>query len=133
MGRIVCSFFHWFTRTFITRKSWAYGWDADNELYKVRIFKFYTQLEKLRDGGGPRADLIGSYLSATEERIKDFINSLYPIRELDPSAEMKMERLREELRTRNENEIKTRLKSVNFRIDYSVLEAVTGSDRVEAV
>jgi hypothetical protein len=55
------------------------------------------------------------------------------MRELDPSAEMKMDRLREELRTRDENELKTRLKSVNHKIDYSVLAAVTGSERVEAV
>ena len=50
------------------------------------------------------------------------------MRELDPSAEMKMDRLRDELRTRNEGELKTRLKSVNYKIDYSVLAAVTGTD-----
>jgi len=55
------------------------------------------------------------------------------MRELDPSAEMKMDRLREELRARDENELKTRLKSVNYKIDYSVLAAVTGSERVEGV
>jgi hypothetical protein len=55
------------------------------------------------------------------------------MRELIPSAEIKMDRLREELRARNENELKTRLKSVNHRIDYSVLTALTGSDRIEVV
>jgi hypothetical protein len=55
------------------------------------------------------------------------------MRELDPSAEMKMDRLREELRTRNENELKTRLKSVNHKLDYSVLAAVTGTERIEEV
>lgn len=55
------------------------------------------------------------------------------MRDLVPFAEMKMDRLREELRDRNENVIKTRLKSVNHRIDYSVLAALTGSDRIEAV
>jgi hypothetical protein len=55
------------------------------------------------------------------------------MRELDSSADMKMERLREELRTRNENELKTRLKSVNHKIDYSVLAAITGTERIEEV
>ena len=55
------------------------------------------------------------------------------MRELDSSAEMKMDRLREELRARDENELKTRLKSVNHKIDCSVLAAVTGSERVEVV
>ncbi len=55
------------------------------------------------------------------------------MRELDPSAEMKMDRLRDELRARNENELKSRLKSVNHRIDYSVLAAVTGTERIEEV
>jgi hypothetical protein len=55
------------------------------------------------------------------------------MRELDPSAEMKMDRLREELRTRNENELKMRLKSVNHKLDYSVLAAVTGTERIEEV
>jgi hypothetical protein len=132
------------------RDSWAYGWDADNQLfvafllchpsisnlpfrYRERIIKTYGQLEKLRDAGGPHADLVASYLVGTQERITVIANSLYNMRDLDPSAEMKMDRLREELRARNENEIKTRLKSVNHRIDYSVLAAVTGSERIEAV
>lgn len=55
------------------------------------------------------------------------------MRELDPSAEMKMDRLRDELRARNEGELKTRLRSVNHKIDYSVLAAVTGTDRIEEV
>lgn len=55
------------------------------------------------------------------------------MRELDRSTDMKMERLRDELRARNESELKTRLKSVNHRIDYSVLEAITGTDRIEEV
>ncbi len=55
------------------------------------------------------------------------------MRELDPPAEMKMDRLRDEFRARNENELKTRLKSVNYSIDYSVLEAITGTDRIEEV
>jgi hypothetical protein len=46
---------------------------------------------------------------------------------------MKMARLRDELRARNENELKTRLKSVNHRIDYSVLAAITGTERIEEV
>lgn len=46
---------------------------------------------------------------------------------------MKMDRLREELRTRNENELKMRLKSVNHKLDYSVLAAVTGTERIEEV
>jgi len=62
-----------------------------------------------------------------------FINSTYYMRELDPSADMKMERLRDELRARNEGELKTRLKSVNHKIDYSVLAAVTGTERIEEV
>ncbi|KAI0251008.1 hypothetical protein BJV78DRAFT_1213669 [Lactifluus subvellereus] len=111
---------------------WAYGWDADNQLYSERITKTFTQLKKLKDAGGPHADLVASYLSETEERITVFFNSLYNMRELDHSAEMKMDRLREELRIRNENEIKTRLKSVNHKIDYSVLAAITGSERIEA-
>ena len=132
------------------RNSWAYGWDADNQLlvafllchplisnlhirYRERIIKTYGQLEKLRDAGGPHGDLVAAYLEGTQERITVIANSLYNIRELDPSAGMKMDRLREELRARNENEIKTRLKSVNHRIDYSVLAAVTGSERIEAV
>ena len=136
---------------FITcRDSWAFGWDADNQLfvafllchpsisdirrrYRERIVKAYGQLEKLRDAGGPHADLIASYLSETEERITVIVNSLYNMRELDPSMEMKMDRLREELRAQNENKIKTQLKSVNYKIDYSLLAAVTGSERIEAV
>ncbi|KAH9994636.1 hypothetical protein BJV77DRAFT_1066635 [Russula vinacea] len=110
---------------------WAYGWDADNQLYRERIIKTYTQLQKLRDGQGPHADLVASYLSETEERVTIFAKSLYNMRELDPSAEMKMDRLREELRTRNENELKMRLKSVNHKLDYSVLAAVTGTERIE--
>ena len=55
------------------------------------------------------------------------------MRDQDSSVEMKMDRLRDELRTRNENEIKMRLRSVNHKIDYSVLAALTGSDRVESV
>ena len=101
--------------------------------YRERITKTYAQLQKLRDGQGPHADLVGSYLSETEERITVFANSLYNMRELDPSAEMKMERLRDELRARNENELKTRLKSVNHKFDYSVLAAVTGTERTEEV
>lgn len=62
-----------------------------------------------------------------------FVNSTYPMRELDASADMKMDRLRDELRARNENELKTRLKSVNHRIDYSVLAAITGTERIEEV
>lgn len=93
----------------------------------------YTQLEKLKDAGGPRATLVENYLSQTQERITVFADSIYKMRELDPSAEMKMDRLREELRARDENELKTRLKSVNYKIDYSVLAAVTGSERVEGV
>jgi hypothetical protein len=62
-----------------------------------------------------------------------FINSTYNMRELDPSADMKMDRLRGELRARTENELKTRLKSVNHKIDYSVLAAVTGTERIEEV
>lgn len=46
---------------------------------------------------------------------------------------MKMERLRDEFRAKSESELKTRLKSVNHRIDDSVLEAVTGTDRIEEV
>jgi len=112
---------------------WAYGWDADNQFYSERILKAYMQLEKLKDAGGPRATLVENYLSQTRERITVFANSLYKMRELDPSAEMKMDRLREELRARDENVLKTRLKSVNYKIDYSVLAAVTGSERVEGV
>ncbi|KAH9991978.1 hypothetical protein BJV74DRAFT_407332 [Russula compacta] len=111
---------------------WAYGWDADNRLYKERINKTYTQLQKLRDAGGPRGDLVAYYLSETQERAAFFVNSLYIMRDLDPSVEMKMDRLRDELRTRNENEIKMRLRSVSHRIDYSVLAALTGSDRIES-
>jgi hypothetical protein len=99
--------------------------------YSDRIKKAYTQLNTLKDAGGPRAGLVASYLSETEERITVFFNSLYYMRDLDPSADMKMTRLREEQRTRNESEIKTRLKSVNHKIDYSVLAAVTGSERIE--
>jgi phosphoribosylamine-glycine ligase len=97
------------------------------------VLKTYGQLEKLRDAGGPHADLVASYLSETQEHITVIVNSLYNIRDLDPSAEMKMDRLREELRALTENEIKIRLKSVNYKIDYSVLAAVTGSERIEAV
>jgi len=46
---------------------------------------------------------------------------------------MKMDRLRDELRARNEGDLKTRLKSVNHKIDYSVLAAVTGTERIEEV
>lgn len=62
-----------------------------------------------------------------------FVNSTYSMRDLDPSADMKMDRLRDELRARNESELKTRLKSVNHKIDYSVLAAVTGTERIEEV
>jgi hypothetical protein len=55
------------------------------------------------------------------------------MRDLDPSAEMKMDRLREEFRAQTENELKKRLKSVNHKISYSMLAAVTGSERTEAV
>lgn len=55
------------------------------------------------------------------------------MRELDPSAEMKMDRLRDELRTRTESELKTRLKSVNNKINDSMLAAVTGTERIEEV
>jgi hypothetical protein len=129
------------------RESWAYGWDKDNQMFVIilsatlqnlilrrysdRIKKTYTQLNMLKDAGGPRADLVASYISETEERITVFFNSLYYMRDLDPSADMKMTRLREEQRNRNENEIKMRLKSVNHKIDYSVLAAVTGSERIE--
>jgi len=101
--------------------------------YRERIVKTYRQLKKLRDARGPHADLVASYLAGTQERITVIANSLYHMRDLVPFAEMKMDRLREELRDRNENVIKTRLKSVNHRIDYSVLAALTGSDRIEAV
>ena len=101
--------------------------------YRERIIKTYKQFKKLRDAGGPHADLVASYLAETQERMTVIANSLYNMRELVPSAEMKMDRLREELRERNENEIKTRLKSVNHRIDYSVLTALTRSDRIEVV
>jgi len=111
---------------------WAYGWDADNRLYGERIVKTYTQLVKLKDAGDPNAELVDHYLSETEERISVYANSLYRMRELDPSAEMKMDRLRDQLRDRNEKEIKGRLKSVDHKIDYSVLAAVTGSERIEA-
>ena len=91
------------------------------------------QLEKLKDARGPRATLVENYLSQTQERITVFVKSIYTMRKLDPSAEMKMDRLREELRARDENILKTRLRSVNYKIDYSVLGAVTGSERVEGV
>ena len=136
---------------FITcRDSWAVGWDTDNQLfvafllchtsisdirsrYKERIVKTYGQFEKLGDAGGPQADLIASYLSETEERITVIVTSLYDMRELDSSTEMKMDRLREELRAQNEKKIKKQLKSVKYKIDYSLLAAVTGSERIEAV
>jgi len=150
MDCIVCSN-TWFSLAFMTcRGSWAYGWDADNWLfvmfypvhfmkllrlcrYGERIVKTYSQLVKLKDAGGPNAELIDYYLSETEERISVYANSLYKLRALDPSAEMKMDRLRDQLRDRNEKEIRGRLKSVNHKIDYSVLAAVTGSERIEAV
>jgi hypothetical protein len=62
-----------------------------------------------------------------------FANSTCNMHGLDPSAGMKMDRLRDELRTRNEGELKTCLKSVNHKIDYSVLAAVTGTERIEEV
>ncbi|KAH9960627.1 hypothetical protein BC827DRAFT_1268032 [Russula dissimulans] len=105
--------------------------DADNQLYSERIIKTYTQLGKLKDAGGPNADLVDFYHLETKERVTVLTNSLYNMRELDPSAQMKMDRLRDELCARNEHEIKTRLKSVNHKIDYSVLAAVTGSERIE--
>jgi phosphoribosylamine-glycine ligase len=124
--------------------------DADNQLlvvfllcyspksyactrYSERIIKTYTQLGKLKDAGGPNADLVDFYHLETKERVTVLTNSLYNMRELDPSAQMKMDRLRDELCARNEHEIKTRLKSVNHKIDYSVLAAVTGSERIERV
>ncbi|KAI0300100.1 hypothetical protein B0F90DRAFT_1817704 [Multifurca ochricompacta] len=76
-----------------------------------------------------QAEFVTLYLSGTE-RIAAFVNSIN-MREIDPPAQMKMDRLRDELRSRNENEIKTHFKSVNHRIDHSVLAAVTGSERVE--
>jgi len=131
MDDIVCLNI-WLIWAFITRRvSWAYGWDADNQLYSERITKTYTQLGKLKDAVGPNADLVDFYLLETKERVTVLTNSLYNMRELDPSAQMKMDRLRDELRARNEHEIKTRLKNVNHKIDYSVLAAVTGSERVE--
>jgi hypothetical protein len=149
MGCIVRSYSCFISLLITPRESWGYGWDNDNQMlvkflvsiskiltlrrYSERIKKTYTQLKKLQDAGGPHADLVAKYLSETEERITVFFNSLYYMRELDPSSKMKMTRLCEELRVRNENEIKTRLKSVNHKIDYSVLAAVTGSERIEAV
>jgi len=93
----------------------------------------FAQFEKLKDGGGPHADLVASYLQETKDKVTVFVNSTYNMRQLDPSADMKMNRLRDELRARNEGEFKTRLKSVNHKIDYSVLAAVTGTERIEEV
>jgi len=47
------------------------------------------------------------------------------MRKLDPSAEMKMDRVRDQLRDQDEKKIKGRLKSVEYKVDYSVLAAVT--------
>lgn len=55
------------------------------------------------------------------------------MRDLDHTSEMKMDRLRDDFRTRNENELKTRLKRVNHKLDYSVLAAITGTERTEEV
>lgn len=55
------------------------------------------------------------------------------MRGLDHFSEIKMDQLRDELRTRNENELKMRLKRVNHKLDYSVLAAITGTERIEEV
>ncbi|KAI0055964.1 hypothetical protein BV25DRAFT_1921375 [Artomyces pyxidatus] len=111
---------------------WAYGWDADNFVYQGKIDKAYKQLEKIRDAGGPNAAHVKSYLDETQERIATFAGSVYSMRELDPPAAVKMDKLRDEWREACEKAIKQRLRAVNYKMDYSSVNAIAGSERLEA-
>ncbi|KAI0051584.1 hypothetical protein FA95DRAFT_1554409 [Auriscalpium vulgare] len=111
---------------------WAYGWDADNFVYQGKINKVYKELHKLQDQGVPSAHFIERYIDETEERVTTFADSVYFMRDLDPPAAMKMDKMREEWRAMVESSMKKRLRSVGYKIDYSSISAISGSERVEA-
>ncbi|EJD06690.1 uncharacterized protein FOMMEDRAFT_17172 [Fomitiporia mediterranea MF3/22] len=111
---------------------WAYGWDADNIFYQEKIEKSYKQLESLRDKQGPNAERIQRYLEETQKWVELISDSLYTMGDLDAAAETHMDKLRIEWRNLVENTIKTRLKSVNFKVEYTSMSAICGSERIEA-
>ncbi|KIK63515.1 hypothetical protein GYMLUDRAFT_469088 [Collybiopsis luxurians FD-317 M1] len=111
---------------------WAYGWDADNLEYRDRINKSYNKIQNLSQKDGLKKEKIKEYLDETQANIKKIANSLWSLDDLDAGADTQMKKLQDERRTQIENTMKTRLKTVNFRIEYDSMAAVCGSDRIEA-
>jgi len=110
---------------------WAYGWDGDNLHYQEWINKSYKQLESFCEKTGPQKDQIKEYLDETQEDIQKIGNSLFPLDNLDAAADTQMKKLQGEWRALTEKNLKKRLKTVNFKIEYESMAAVCGSDRIE--
>ena len=88
--------------------------------------------QMLREGG-PNAELIGKYLQATQDPIHTIAYSLWSLDDLDAPYSVKMNNLQLQWREEMEKTIKTRLKKVDFDIQYDSINAICGTERIEAV
>lgn len=101
--------------------------------YQSKILKALKQLKKLQDSPSPITEHLNKYLEAVDETATTLASSCYSLGELSDGATIKMDKLRKEWVTTVETTIKAHLKILKYKVGYSSVSAVAGSDRIEAV
>ncbi|KAI0308822.1 hypothetical protein OF83DRAFT_1180329 [Amylostereum chailletii] len=72
------------------------------------------------------------YIEGVEDYLQPIASSLYQIfDDLPPVAAAKMDRMREQWRTKVEKRVEKHLREVNYKVDPSSVSAITGDERIE--